>query len=75
MNGLAFADTTHTVCTLSIIPEHHILADGNDSASGWALLDIDTRCVNLIEKSEPVHTKNHSKRKESDAELHGERTC
>ena len=54
MNALALADTTHTVSTLSVISEYHVFANSDDSASCWALLDINTRRVNLIEKCEPV---------------------
>ena len=70
MNTLAFTDTAHAVCSLGIIPEHHILADSDDSASGWALLDVDTRGMNLIEEREPVNNNViHDEKKATPASL------
>ena len=50
MNALALADTTHSVSSLRIISEHHVLADGDDGTCGGTLLDVDTGGVNLIEE-------------------------
>ena len=61
MNALAFADTTHAISTLSIISKHHIFANSDDSARSRGLLDINARCVNLIEKRESVNAKCHRK--------------
>ena len=63
MNALALADTTHTVGTLSVISEYHVFANSDDSASCWALLDINTRRVNLIEKCKPAGHRVSSQKK------------
>ncbi len=54
MNALAFADASHAIRALRVISEHHVLADGDDGASGRALLDVDTGSVDLIEEREPA---------------------
>ena len=54
VDALALADASHAVGALSVISEDHVFANGYDSTSRGALLDVDARCVNLIKEREPV---------------------